>query len=152
MMLTLVDNLSKGEKTDLGPVKKEYSEVHRNGTTFVWDLGRMTTDLSMANWDGCFDGLDERAQDRDEIGLIILKALIENGTDINTITTYGRTALQTAALAGDLSFCKELIEKGADLRGTDDAGNSTLSVVRKWNNQPRDLSHIITYLESIKCA
>jgi len=150
MMCALIDNHKKGEATDLGPVQKEYSELHRDGTTFVWDLGRMTTDLT-ANWAGnCFDGLDERASDRDDIGLVILKALIANGTDINTIRTYGRTALQTAALAGDLSYCKELIEKGADLHGKNQAGDTTLSLVKKWNNAPKDLSHIITYLESLE--
>ena len=109
----------------------------------------MTTDF--VNWDGnCFDGLDGRADDRDDIGLVILKALIANGTDINTISTYGRTALQTAALAGDLDYCKELIEKGADLKATNEAGETTLQLVKKWNKAPKDLSHIITYLEKLE--
>jgi len=152
LMCNLIGNHAKGERIDLGPVKKEYSELHRNGSTFVWDIDRMTTDLTMANWDGiCYDGLDDRASDRDEIGLVILKALIANGTDINTITTYGRTALQTAALAGDLEYCKELIKLGADIRGKDEAGVSTLSLVKQWHNQPRDLRNIITYLESLGC-
>merc|ERR1719285_52199 len=122
--------------------------LNRRDGTFIWDLERMKTDIS--EWDGLcgFDGLEEESTDRDEIGMIILKALIANGTCANTVTTHGRTALQITALAGDLAYCKELVEKGADVDAKNEAGETALFLVRQWHKRPKDLSHIITYLES----
>jgi len=147
LVCQLLLNHKQGKSIHLAPIQKQYTEISKDGT-FIWDLDRMKTDFS--EWDGCsgYDGLEEDSPDRDEIGLIILKALIANGTCVNTVTTHGRTALQITALAGDLEYCKELIENGADVNATNETGETALCLVKQWNNRPKDLSHIITYLES----
>jgi len=136
----------QGEDVDLEPIKIKYAEIHRNGTTFVWDLDQMTTDFA-DNWSGeSFDGLKEIPSNRDEIGIVILKALIAQGTDPKTLTSHGRTAFQIAALSGDLEFCKELVNMGVDVHQSNEAGETALDLVNQWNNKPEDLSQIISYL------
>lgn len=147
LLCRFLQDYREGKPIQLEPLKKEYT-VETESSKFAWDLDRMTTDLE--DWDGKgFDGL-ERDLDRDEIAMVILKALIASGSCVNTITTFGRTALQVTVLAGDLVYCKELIGMEADIHKKDEEGETALSLARKWNNQPKDLCDIIKYLESLK--
>merc|ERR1719317_1725968 len=136
----------KGIPVDLDSLKRHYSTVEDDGST-SWDIQRMTTDFS-GSWDGNYDGLKAESRDRDEIGMVILKAIIEHGSDANTRTTHGRTALQMTALSGDLEYCKELVDKGADVFAKDNDGETALSLARKWHNNPKDLTDIIAYLQT----
>jgi len=146
LVLNMLTDYLQGKTVDLEPIKIKYSEIHRNGTTFIWDLEQMTTDFE-DNWTGqSFDGLAEIPSNRDEIGIVILKALIAQGTDPKTLTSHGRTAFQIAALSGDLEFCKELVNMGVDVHQSNEAGETALDLVNQWNNKPEDLSQIISYL------
>jgi len=139
----------EGISVNLDPYKDRYSELHEDGTTYMWDLNRMATDFE-EHWDGRnFDGQSKRASNRDDIGIVILKALIANGADPINLTSHGRTAFQIAALSGDLEFCKELVEKGVDIRKLDEHGDSALTLIKNWDKDEKDLSHIISYIEKL---
>jgi len=139
----------EGISVNLNPFRERYSELHEDGTTYMWDLNRMATDFE-EHWDGRnFDGQSKRASNRDDIGIVILKALIANGADPKNLTSHGRTAFQIAALSGDLEFCKELVEKGVDIRKLDENGDSALTLVKTWDKEKKDLSHIISYIEKL---
>lgn len=147
LLCRFLQDFYDGKPIQMEPLKKKYS-VQREGTNFAWDLDRMTTDYG--EWDGeNFDGM-ERNLGRDDIAVVILKALIANGTCVNTITTHGQTALQVTVLAGDLVYCKELVDMKADVHKKNEAGETALSLARERNNQPKDLRDIIKYLESFK--
>jgi len=148
LLLNLVYNHQNDNPADLERIQKLYTSMssYEDGrSTIIWDLETMTTDFSK----GGYDGLIENWQDRDEINIVILKALVASGTGVNTITTHGRTALQVAALAGDFNYCKELVAMGADVNALNDAGETALDLAKQWNNRPKDLVLIITYLESL---
>merc|ERR1719204_2454449 len=74
-----------------------------------------------------YDGRDKRATDRYDIGLDILKALIECGTDPE-IQTHGRSALMFSVLAKDFSFVKRLVELGANVNRRNEMGETALSL------------------------
>merc|ERR1719419_814104 len=150
-LLCIVSDHMEGKCSDLLPLRHAYSEKRDDGLV-LWDLERMATDMTstLSTWDGVsYDGLNEKVNNRDDITMAILKALVSNGKCADTITTHGRTALQVTALAGDLEYCKELIEKGAKVTAENEDGETALTLVKKWHNQPKDLSHIIKYLETI---
>merc|ERR1712061_296037 len=91
LVCNFLNDHQQGKAVDLEPIKLRYSEIHRNGTTFIWDLDRMATDFE-DHWCGrSFDGLTQIPTNRDEIGIVILKALIAQGTDPRTLTSHGRT-------------------------------------------------------------
>merc|ERR550534_1226960 len=149
LVCTFLQDYYDGKPIKIEPLKKKYS-VQGEGTNVAWDLNKMTTDYG--EWDGkSFDGM-ERNLGREDIAVVILKALIANGTCVNTITTHGQTALQVTVLAGDLVYCKELISMKADVHKKNDAGETALSLAQQWNNQPKDLSDIIKYLENFKSS
>lgn len=139
-------NHTRGSPVNLKPIQERYSTLAPDGATFIWDLNSMTTDFG--GWDGNYDGLQDKSLDREDIGMVILKAIIEHGQAVNTVTTNGRTGLQISALAGDLEYCKELIEKGADVHAKDDDGETALSLCKRWHKNPNDLSNIIKYLKT----
>jgi len=136
-----------GKPTSLEPLRRHYSTICDDGT-HAWDIRRMTTDFS--DWDGNYDGMKVQKMDREEIGMEILKAIIEHGSDANTRTTHGRTALQMSVLSNDLEYSKELIQRGADVFAKDEDGETALSLAKKWHKKPKNLSEIIAYLKTVE--
>jgi len=145
----LFDN-HEGKSVDLHPIKQKYSEIHRDGRSFIWNLDQMSSDFGDSLDGRRFDGLTQKGVNRDTIGMIILKALIAQGADPKTLTSHGRTALQIAALAGDIEYCKKLVKMGVDVSQTNEVGETALMLSNRWNNKPRDLSRIIRYLKKFE--
>jgi len=75
-----------------------------------------------------FDGLNKRADNRYEIGLDIIKAMIDCGKDPETVLTYGRSALMFSVLAKDFSYVKHLVELGVDVNKKNEMGETALSL------------------------
>jgi hypothetical protein len=89
-----------------------------------------------------FDGLDERATNRYDIGLEILKAEIELGADPKVLHTHGdRSCLMFAVLANDIRFTKQLVELGVDVNQTNRLGETALGFAIEFGR--RDIA---TYL------
>ena len=57
--------------------------------------------------------------------MFVIKKLIESGADVNLATYGGNTAIQEAALQGNVEIAKILIDNGADIHA-----------VNKWNETP----------------
>jgi ankyrin repeat protein len=146
MVSEFVNNHRLGNPVNLEPMRRLYASVSEDRSSSVWDIPRMST--VFAGWDGNYDGLQDKSLDRNEIGMEILTAIIEHGSSVNIVTTNGRTALQMSVLAGNLEYCKVLVEKGADLFARDDSGETALSLAKRWNKNPKDLNEIIAYLET----
>jgi len=98
-----------------------------------------------------FDGLNKRVFSRYDLGLEVLMAMIENGTNPEGMSTHGdRTALMFAVLAQDLDFIKKLVELGVDLNETNCHGETALRLANETGR-----SDIINYLRSngaIECG
>jgi ankyrin repeat protein len=58
----------------------------------------------------------QEAADRGDA--VALRALLEEGEDVNSLDRYGQTALMRAALKGHAAAARVLIEAGADLDRT----------------------------------
>lgn len=141
----------EGRRSCLNRLLSEYTastlDTSPSDDSVIWDLQRMTEDY--VEWDDNFDGLKNRATNRNDIAMVILKGLIANGASVN-LTSHGKTALQVTVLSGDMAFCKELIKMKADVHKKNEAGETALSIAREWNNKPKNLDAIITYLASFK--
>jgi len=76
-----------------------------------------------------FDGLNERATCRNDIGLEILKAKIHFGADPQRMTTHGdRSCLMFAVIANDYNFTKDLVEQGVDVNKRTRIGETALGL------------------------
>jgi len=91
-----------------------------------------------------YDGLNMRAENRDDIGMDILKAKIHFGANPNEMCTHGdRTCLMFAVLANDFNFTKKLVESGVDVNRTNSLGETALSLAIEMQN-----SKLTNYLRS----
>jgi len=92
-----------------------------------------------------YDGLNKRCT-RNEIGLTILKSLIDAGRDPEAIMTHGRSALMVSVICDDLDFVKVLIEKhGVDINKKNEMGETALSLA----SEKPELKMIAEYLRSM---
>jgi hypothetical protein len=149
LVSNLFSNYHLGKPCSLLELSEVYTEIQSEGSN-AWNISMMTIDFQQTHDGRNFDGLRAGVLSRDDIALTILKALIANGADPKTFTSQGgRTAFQVAALAGDLEFCKELVEKGVDINKVDEAGETALSLAREHTSSAKDLSGIISYLEQL---
>ncbi|GJN86468.1 hypothetical protein PLIIFM63780_010048 [Purpureocillium lilacinum] len=64
----------------------------------------------------------------------VVRLLIDNGAEVDAKCTMGNTALSLAALHGDASVARVLVEKGADWTSTNRAGMSALLNMVTWRN------------------
>jgi len=73
------------------------------------------------------DGLNKRTINRYEIGLQMLKAMINSGADPKKLVTHGnRNCLMFAVLAEDFDFVKKLVKLGVNVNKTNSTGESAL--------------------------
>jgi len=99
-----------GVFTDSGSCSRDFSESTSDSTT-----------------DFCFDVSSKRATNRYEIGLEMLKAMINEGADPKELVTHGdRTCLMFSVLAGDFDFVKKLVELGVSVTKTNSQGETAL--------------------------
>jgi len=91
-----------------------------------------------------YDGLNMRSENRNDIGMDILKAKIHFGANPNELCTHGdRTCLMFAVLANDFTFTKRLVELGVDINKVNSLGETALSLAVETQN-----SKIANYLRS----
>lgn len=76
-------------------------------------IGEDMSPLNLAIWQG-----------QDQIAIF----LIEQGVDLSSRDSFGRTAMHFAAIKGSLEVMKKLIEKGADIFSVSDNGHTPLSL------------------------
>ena len=79
----------------------------------------ITLSLAALLLGGCVGSLQSAAAYGD---LAKVKALVENGTDINNRDSYGGMALISAAANGQTEVVKYLLDKGADINAPDASG------------------------------
>jgi len=73
------------------------------------------------------DGLNKRTTNRYEIGLQMLKAMIDSGADPKSLVTHGdRNCLMFAVLAEDFDFVKKLVKLGVNVNKTNSMGETAL--------------------------
>ncbi len=66
--------------------------------------------------------------------VVQLKALLDEGADVNAKDNYGRTVLMSAVERNRVEMIKALLERGADVNAKDDMGKTALSRATVGNN------------------
>ena len=56
----------------------------------------------------------------------VIRTLLDNGADVNALTTYGETALMLAAMRGHTETARVLLINGADVNARDEKGRTAL--------------------------
>jgi len=64
----------------------------------------------------------------------IIKYLIENGADVDTVNDYGQTILMFACKSNHLKMVQYLVEKGIQINATDNNNDTALILSCKYNN------------------
>jgi len=109
-----------------------FTYSHYTGKTDkLTDSGKLSIDFSessiQSTTDLCFDVCSRRTTSRYEIGLEMLKAMINEGADPKDLVTHGdRTCLMFAVLAEDFDFVKKLVELGVSVTKTNSRGETAL--------------------------
>jgi len=81
------------------------------------------------------DGLNNKAKNRCDIAIEILKAEIHFGADPKVLRTHGdRTCLMVSVLADDMRFTKRLVEQGVDVNQTNSLGETALGLAIQSQN------------------
>ena len=63
--------------------------------------------------------------------MFMLKAIVDSGGDVNSVTQEGWTALMYAAVGNNPEATRYLITNGADLNARNDNGKTALSLARE---------------------
>jgi len=83
-----------------------------------------------------YDGLNNRANNRYDIGLNILKAKVDFGADPMTLKTHGaRSSLMFSVMANDYDFTKKLVERGVDVNQRNFMGETPLGLAIEMNRE-----------------
>jgi len=100
------------------------TEVSSDSGSFSRDFSKSTI---WSTSDLCFDVPNKGTTNRYEIGLEMLKAMINEGADPKTLVTHGeRTCLMFTVLAEDFDFVKKLVKLGVNVNKTNSRGESAL--------------------------
>ncbi len=63
--------------------------------------------------------------------MFMLKAIVDAGGDVNTVTPEGWTALMYAATGNSLEATRYLIDNGADINARNDNGKTALTLAKE---------------------
>jgi len=109
----------KPDTTALPATDSSSSSVNSSALSDSFDLADLLS----------FDGLNKRVNDRNDIGLEILKAKIHFGADPQDMSTHGeRSCLMFAVIANDYHFTKNLVEQGVDVNKRTSLGETALGL------------------------
>lgn len=80
---------------------------------------------------GC-DGLERNTdKTREDVGMLVLKAMEACGANVEGLSTHGgRTSLMFAVLSKDLEYVKQLVARRADVLKENDQGETALTLAK----------------------
>ena len=79
----------------------------------------------------------------------VVKALIDNGADLEASDFYGWTPLMKATYRNNIEIVKLLVEKGANVNAKNFVGNSVLYIAEELNIKP-DILHLLVSAGAIR--